>query len=87
MSASLTPVDGGVISPPPPPPAPKADDEPVDPLTAIRDTCGETKACAVTMTQYKVGSISAVAGATGGGGGWRAGGGGGATSRMRCYGR
>lgn len=30
------------------------DDEPVDPLTGIREKCGETKACAATMSQYKV---------------------------------
>lgn len=30
------------------------DDEPVDPLTGIREKCGETKPCAAAMTEYKV---------------------------------
>lgn len=30
------------------------DDEPVDPLTGIREKCGETKNCAAAMAQYKV---------------------------------
>ncbi|CBN80231.1 ubiquinol cytochrome c reductase subunit 6 [Ectocarpus siliculosus] len=29
------------------------DDEPVDPLTGIRATCGETTACSATMSEYK----------------------------------
>ena len=30
------------------------DDEPVDPLTGIREKCGETKPCAAAMAEYKV---------------------------------
>lgn len=38
----------------------QSDEEPVDPLIAIREGCNETKPCAFAMSEYKVHSVHGI---------------------------